>query len=61
MEFLTLSFVLAFILSIAFNLYQTLALTRLKQQVSDRDDLIDDLRSAIGGAPKHEAWREDTL
>lgn len=62
LEVVLASLALAFGVSIAFNIYQSVVLGRLKKQVSDRDDLIDDLRSAISGVGSEVAdWRKRVL
>lgn len=54
--------VLFCVLSVTLNILASREIDRLKGQVSERDDLIDDLRSAVGGgAAESEAWRHDVL
>jgi hypothetical protein len=61
-EVILVSLALAFCASIALNIYQSVILGRLKKQVSDRDDLIDDLRTAISGVGSEAAdWRKSVL
>lgn len=55
-----LSIVLAFAISIAMNIWLAKKLSEARQKVSERDDLIADLQSAIGGVER-EDWRKSTL
>lgn len=61
-EVILASLALAFGVSVAFNIYLSVAAGRLQKQISDRDSLIDDLRSAIGGVESQAAdWRQSVL
>lgn len=56
------SLALAFAISVALNIHQSVVVGRFKADLSDRDDLIEDLRSAISGVPASpDAWRKDVL
>ena len=56
------SLALAFGASIALNIYQSVVVGRLKRQIRDRDNLIDDLNAALGGASREESdWRRNVL
>ena len=60
MEIVTYSFIFGFILSVGFNLFQTQVLVRMKRKVAGHQDLIDDLRAAVGGSSRDD-WRNSTL
>ncbi|MHB1086141.1 MAG: hypothetical protein ACYCZ0_00140 [Minisyncoccota bacterium] len=57
---LLVSLSLAFVLSMGFNIYAAREVGRLHKKVRDRDDLIDDLRAAVGGTETQD-WRKLTL
>lgn len=57
---IVLSVVLAFAISIAMNIWLAKKLSEARQKISERDDLIADLQSAIGGTER-EDWRKSTL
>lgn len=63
LEIALASLALAFGVSVALNIYLSVVAGRLKRDRDDRDDLIDDLRNAIGGhnPAGDEAWRKAVL
>ena len=57
----TVSLGAAFIVLAVFALWMALEAGKLRKQVADRDALIEDLRSALGGVETRDDWRNQTL
>ncbi len=51
----------AFFVLAAFAIWMALEAGKLRKQVADRDALIDDLRTALGGVETRDDWRNQTL
>lgn len=61
MELITVSLALTFLMSIGLNIWAARQIGKLSKDVTDRDDLIEDLRSSLGGVEKRDDWRNAVL
>lgn len=61
MQTALISLSLAFALSVGFNIWLALQCGKLSRKIADRDDTIDDMRSALGGVEMREDWRKQVL
>lgn len=60
MSEILISLALAFILSVGLNIWLARHAAALQRKIEERDDLIDDLRSSVGGVER-EDWRKQVL
>lgn len=55
------SLFLAFALSVGLNIWLARQIGQIRREASEKDDLIDDLRAAIGGTSSGDDWKKLTL